>query len=184
MRVEDIENEIKAIPLKKQVVAIAEAVGDKPEYFELLWQIISKDKGLISWRAAWVAENIFHLYPEMIEPYYEKMIDLLHITKDNSLKRHLFKILSLSPIREESMGVLVNLSFDCVADTRLPPAPRAHCMQILFEAAMLQNDMMQEVILVFDDLRFDESSGIKARAQMLAARLKRISAKSIPKHRI
>jgi hypothetical protein len=173
MRIEDIENEIMAIPLKKQVIAIAEAIGDNAGYFSLLWQLIRADKGLVSWRAAWVAENVFHARPHMLTPYLEEMIEMLSYTTNSSIKRHFYKILSICEISDEQTGPVAQLCFQTFPNPKNPPAVRAHCMQILYNIALKEPDLRQEILLLLDDCQYDLSAGIKSRALMLGKKLKK-----------
>jgi len=179
MTKEDIEKEIGALPLKLQVIAIAEAIGPDSNSFRLLWQIVKEDKGQLSWRAAWVVENIFSYYPWQLDGYLSEMMELLDTTRNQSIRRHLLKIFSMmETLPEEYLGRLVNICFNALQQATNPPAVKAHSMNLLFSISLREPDMREEVLMVLRDLLFtDRGAGVQARARDIILKIERLKQK-------
>ena len=87
---------------------LVEEIGSQPELFAILMDIALNNPEQRSWRAAYLADQVHDRYPELLLPYFKKMIVKLRTENNSSKKRHFLKLLSMNDIPEQHFGFLVD----------------------------------------------------------------------------
>ena len=73
----DLRAALLAEHSKRQTERIVEYVGDDPEGFAELMQLFLGPVYRVSQRAAWAVSNCIERHPELVKPYYGKMLEQL-----------------------------------------------------------------------------------------------------------
>lgn len=156
---------------KKNTDFIAKHIGEDPEYFKELINLIFSERDPIPMRASWVIEKISSTNPDLLKPYLQKIIKHMTGFTHPGTKRNLLKCVSLNEIPEGTEGVLYDMCYNFVISRFEPPAVKVHSMQIMFNIARKEPDLKRELRLIIEELSNDNSAAIKSRCRHLIAEL-------------
>ena len=85
---------ILAMPLcKLSIDKLVQEICLHPEYLKDIYQLISDDKIVVSWRAIWACEKVSEKHPGWFVPLLDDIIQRLLVCKHNGSKRLLLSIL-------------------------------------------------------------------------------------------
>jgi len=146
-------------------------VGDDPDRFRELWNIMFPENYPTSPRAAWAIEIIIEKYPHLLDPYLVQLLVTLPGIQHDGIKRHMMKILTYREIPEKYLGKLIDLCFEWIERNDLPVAVKVHSMQVIFNTMPKYPELKDEFIAVLEDQMPKNSVGFKSRAGRLIAAL-------------
>lgn len=159
--------------LSKKTMEIAvDTINNQPQNFSVLWDIIKNSKPPLPSRASWAMTHCCDRNPEIFYPYIDDSIDLLTGTKDQAVMRNILRTLSKTPIKEDRMGELFDISLS-IFEMNYPPAVRVHAMQILFNISQIEKELQPELIDIIENSMFEASVGLKNRGSKLVKKLKK-----------
>jgi len=167
----NIRDQLKAEISRSNTDYIAQYIGNDPELFKQLIDILFNGEAPLPHRASWVVTTISDRYPELVRPYLKKIIS--HIEKfDHSwIRRNLLRCIAEENIPEALQGKLYDVCY-CWLQSRLePPAVKVHCMQILFNISEKEPDLRKELKLIIEELTDHESAAIRSRSRQLMKKL-------------
>lgn len=169
------ENELlDLIQSGDNVPLISRHLTDRPELLATLMNIVLRDGEATSWRAAWIADKIHEIRPELVTPFLPAMTQFALKTSDAGKKRHLLKLISLHPIPDENMAELLNFCITLFTNPTEPVAVRVHAMQVLFNIAEKEPEFSGELIdLIEHEIEFHGSAGLSSRGRKLLKKLRK-----------
>ena len=167
----DLKGQILTENSKWNVDYITKEIGNDAETFRLLWSFLNTQAPPLSTRSAWVLESLSQKYPNLIEPYLKEIIERLPAVNNDTIKRHLVKILSFSILPEEYLGKLFDICLGFIESTKETVAVKVHSMQILYNISELEPELKPELIAIIENQSEKSSSGFKARGIMLLDKL-------------
>lgn len=167
----DIKEQLMTENSKSNAEYIANSIGNNREKYNSLWEIVKSESVTLSTRAAWVFEIISIKHSDIFESIISEVIYLLSKIKNRSVRRHLLKILSYKNIPAADLGNLFDCCLNWVESPSEPVAVKVHCLQILYNISEIENDLKPELIAIISNQMERESSGFKARGQMLLEKL-------------
>lgn len=169
------ENELlDLIQSGDNVPLISRHLTDRPELLATLMNIVLRNGGATSWRAAWIADKIHEIRPELVTPFLPDMTQFALKTPDAGKKRHLLKLISLHPIPDENMAELLNFCITLFTNPAEPVAIRVHAMQILFNIVEKEPAFSGELIdLIEHEIEFHGSAGLNSRGRKLLKKLRK-----------
>lgn len=148
-------------------------ISNHPEHLGILMDLAMDDSHPKNWRAIYLVDKIHEQHPELVLPYLPAMTDFLLITKNDSKKRHLLKLISLHDVPAENVALLLNYCVDVFTNAALPVAVRVHAMQILFNISLKEPDFKGELIdLIEHEIEHHGSAGICSRGNKLIIKLR------------
>jgi len=170
------EDEVQTLIQSWEHLAIlVRYIADYPEHLEIIMSKALDDSRPENWRAAWMVDKIHDKYPELVLPYFPAITQFLFTTQNSGKKRHFLKLLSLHPVPEENMALLLNYCINVFSNAAEPVAVRVHAMQILYNIAQKEPDFASELIdLIEHEIEYHGSAGIKSRGQKLLKKLHRM----------
>lgn len=168
------ENELlDLIQSGDNVPLISRHLTDHPEFVETLMAIVLREGENTNWRAAWIADKIHEILPEIIIPFLPVITQFAMKTKDAGKKRHLLKLISLHPIPDDNIAELLNFCITIFTNPAEPVAVRVHAMQILFNIAEKEPEFSCELMdLIEHEIEFHGSAGISSRGRKLLKKLR------------
>ncbi len=162
---------IRLLDLFETLVLAHEVLSDADKNLPLLMEVALTGTPRHRWRAAFVADLIERMRPGLLHPWIEAITQKLAAETHSGCLRQYLKTISLYPIRQEHQGFLADYCLELL-DKKVPPAVKAHAMQILYHLSEMQPDLKPELLEVFGFLlEQNESAGINARARNLARKL-------------
>lgn len=121
-------------------------VRQKPELIHELWEIYLSDQEPISRRAAWIIDTVSEKEPAWVEPYLERLIDLLPSFRHDGMKRHGLRMLSRNEIPVSRTAELINLCFEWLLSTDDAVAAKMYCMIILQRMSSTIPEIRHELV--------------------------------------
>ncbi len=104
--------------------------------------------------------------PELILPYWDKILQNFKKQPIDAFKRNVFRILSLTPIPEKHESKIFDLSLKHLQKFDEPIAVKVFCMTVLRKICQKYPDLTQEVIFVLEELlEKDNNKGIQSRGR-------------------
>ena len=158
---------------------IINEVASHPEQLKLLFEIALHSSYSRRWRAAWVADKINDVSPNLIEPFLEEIISALPAESNPGIKRHLLKLISMNEIPEKYRSVILNCSLKYFTSDSEPVAVRVHAMQVLYNISEKESELKPELLAVIQhEIEVHPSPGLRSRGNKLARQLQQQIRKS------
>ena len=152
---------------------LAGKIEEDPDVFDLVWEIMLKDKHPVSMRAAWSITVFVGKHPSFMEQRVPDIVSALRTIKSESVNRSLLKLLTFLPIPEKHSGFLFDHCFGIVESPAAAIAQRAYAMKILYNISETESGLKPELMDLFESLMDDESPGVRSCAKNLREQLYR-----------
>lgn len=159
---------------KKQVLKIANYVGNNKERFDELMQVYLSGDNLITQRGAWAITHCVDANPSLAIPYLCKMVEMLQPDAHDVIKRNTLRVLTLVVIPESLLGKLTNLCFSYLQSESEAVAVRIFSMTVLLKIVQKEPDLKRELQLVIESIIPHGSAGIRSRGRRTLASLQNL----------
>lgn len=153
---------------KHQAMAVAGYVAADPERFAELMRLFLESEYRTSQRAALPVNYCATRNPELIHPYFERLVDLLGSNGTPvAIKRNIVRQLQFIDIPGDLHGKLYSLCIDLVDDTAATVAVRVFAMTVAAKIAKTEPDLMGELRLIVEKHLPHATAGFRARARRI-----------------
>lgn len=154
---------------KAQTSRIVEYIGTDTERLDILIHLFLYDEYRICQRAAWAVGDIGEKYPELIEPYLEKMLKNLDNNVHPAIIRNTVRVLSnLKKVSDSTLGLALDKCFRYLESPTVPVAIRVYAMRFLYKASLKEPDLKTELkILIEDFLEYEKPFFVAAGRDIL-----------------
>lgn len=157
---------------------IIQYMCEHPEDLEILVKLALDDSQTQNYRAIWMVEKVYDQRPELVRSFLPAMTDFVLQTKNSGKKRHILKLISLHPIPEERLSLMLDFCIRIFTDAAEEIAVRVHAMQILCNIALKEHDFINELIdIIENEIEYHGSAGIASRGRKLLKKLRQINDK-------
>jgi hypothetical protein len=138
---------------KLTAIHAADVAIQRKEIIPRLIKLAFADTYPLSLRAANTVEKIDSQEPDMIQPYYFRMINSLNKFKVDGVKRCFLKIFTrrIDLNNEDVLCTLINASFAFVASPNEAVAIKAYSLQILYKISNKETELKNELIFAILD---------------------------------
>ena len=131
---------------KKQCQKIVRWVGDDKKRFAELIYLMLHDEYRVAQRAAYPVSYCVQNYPELIKPWFGKMIKKMGDKKaHDAIRRNALRILENVDIPEKYCGQLFEISNNYLHDLKEPIAVRAFSISVMYNIAKKYSDLIIEI---------------------------------------
>ncbi|MEI6455327.1 MAG: hypothetical protein WCO93_03475 [bacterium] len=152
---------------------IAGLVLQKGELFDELMDVFLRNEEPVSRRAAWVADTVSEIEPELLIPFLPRIINSLRIFSHDGLKRHALRMISRSQFPDSVKGELICICFDWILSPAEAVAAKVYCMNILYSLSLAEPDLKKELADSIEWRMHEESPGFRAHGTKVLAKLYR-----------
>lgn len=160
----NLRDEILAEHSKLQTKRITDWVGDDPERFAELMGLFLGDVYRITQRAGWPLSNCIEKHPELIKPYFAKLLKQLELNDVHvAVRRNVVRLLQFVEIPKRYRGKIFEACYNLFADPAQPVAVRCFSMSVAANIAQDQPQLMDELRLVATQHPQVATAGIRAR---------------------
>jgi hypothetical protein len=163
----NIANQLKAEISRKNTEYIAHYVGNDPELFKQLIDMLFNGASPLPHRASWVVTTISDQYPELLKPYLKRIVAHIESFDHSGTRRNLLRYIAETDLPDSLKGKLYDVCYRWLQSRLEPPAVKVHCMQILFNISEKEPDLRKELRLILEELTDHESAAIKSRCRKL-----------------
>jgi len=167
----NISDQLRAEISRKNADNIAHYIGNDPELFKQLIDVLFKGASPLPHRASWVVSTISDRYPELVRPYLKKIVSYIEKFDHPGIRRNLLRYIAVEDIPEVLQGKMYDVCYRWLQSRNEPPAVKVHCMQILFNITEKEPDLRQELKLIIEELTDHESAAIKSRSEQLMKKM-------------
>src|SRR5580658_7161030 len=148
----DLEKLLRAEHSKRQCDRIVSNDADDKERFAQLIELFFRGEYRITQRAAWPLSYCVRRHPELIDPYFKRLLDNLG-RKDIHVAviRNTVRLLQDVSIPKRWHGRVMSACFDFVADPETPVAVKAFALTILSNLSKDYPEIHGELKLLIGD---------------------------------
>ena len=155
---------------RRHMEYVAHCIGNNEKQFEQLMTIVLHGREPVIQRAAWAMDVCLDVYPELLSPYVETLIDALPRFSHNGVKRQVVKALAECDLPEKLEGQLADLCFEWLQSPDMPVGVKVHCMQILANIAARYPDLAVELRMIITGQIPRNSTGFASRGRKILKR--------------
>ena len=153
---------------KKQCDAIVKWIGKNPERFAELMKCFFEGEYRVTQRAAWPMSNCVEKYPDLIKPYYKKLLaNLNRPGLHDSIPRNTLRLLQYVEIPEKFHGQVMDICFRYLSSPAEAVAIKAFSITVLQNLAKQYPEIINEIKLVIEERWDYETVAFKTRAKKL-----------------
>lgn len=174
----DILAVLKKEHSKKQTDRIVNYIGGDKERFATLIELFFAGEYRITQRAAWPMSYCVRAHPELIAPYFRRLLDNLE-RKDIhvAVVRNTVRLLQDVTIPKKYQGRVMNICFDFVQTPETPIAVKAFALTILSHLAADYPDIRGELKLIIEEQWEHATPAFRSRAKKVLREMGKAAAK-------
>ena len=160
----DIREALLAEHSKAQTEKIVDYVGDDRERFAELMGLFLGPVYRVSQRASWAVSNCIERHPDIVKPYYGKM--LVQLERDDAhvaVRRNVVRLLQFVEIPPRYKGRVFDACYALLDDPQQPVAVRCFSMSVAANIAKDSPELMNELKLVATKYPQLMTAGVRSR---------------------
>lgn len=147
---------------RRQVDRVVGMVENDVSLYKELVNVTLNNDPRLSLRSSWVLTHLHDKHPDLVAPYINRLVKASVGFCHTGIRRNVLRILANTPIPTQHQGELIDMCIHWCVSRKEPVAVKAHAMKILANIAMLEPDLKNEIIPLFEDLMHRGTPGIKA----------------------
>lgn len=139
---------------KTTISAIARYVGDDAQRLKMLTDIFFGDDVVLRQRAAWAFSEVVCAHPQMLKPYWKKIMPLLaDDSQHNAVARNILRMLQEADLNENYESQLLDLCMHFIRSERYAIAVRAFAITVAARICIRYPELSRELKLLLDEIR-------------------------------
>jgi len=141
----------------------------KPGIIPALIELSFENKYQFSTRASRVVEAVDVKMPQLIQPFYMKIIEALPASQTEGVKRSFLKMLSKHTDidNEAALCTLLNFCFDVLINPKTEIAVKFYSMDIIYSISLKEPDLQNELVSVIKAQMSEASVGFCSKGQKI-----------------
>jgi hypothetical protein len=168
----DLKTELLLTQSKRQVDKLIDYIrGDFTKFQSLMTLFFSNEYRVVQ-KASWVVTRCIEDHPDWIDPYLDRIVEMLEITKDSSIRRNIIRLLQFVDIPEMYQGRIYDTCLRFLMSSRQPVAVRVFSMSVLSKITKNFPELKEELAEIIKDGMVNGTPGYKARARKVLAEIK------------
>lgn len=162
----DIRESLLAEHSKPQTAKIVKFIdGDKVRFAELM-RLFLGDTYRLSQRAAWAVSSCAEYHPELVKPYFGKLVDQLEREDAHvAVRRNVARMLQFIDIPTRYQGRVFDACYDLVDDPHQPVAVRVFALTVAARIAASSEELLAELRLVAERYPQAATAGFRSRCR-------------------
>jgi hypothetical protein len=160
---------------KSTTSKVIEWVNYDPQKFKLLMQLVLGHDLILAQRAAWAMSYIVIEQPKLIDPYLNKLLELVQKPVHPAIKRNTFRFLKEIEIPKKSMTKAIDACFSMVVNPKEPIAVICFAFNTLSKMAKQFPEIKNEILFATELHQENESAGLKHTIKKVRKELMKIN---------
>lgn len=157
---------------KEQTTRIVKYVGKDKKKFAELMQLFLKGEYRVTQRAGWPLSICVEKYPELMQPYFKKLLDYLDQPGTHeAVTRNIVRILQYVDIPKRFHGRVMNACFEFISTPDTPIAVKAFSLTVLEHLAEEYPDIKPELKVIIEERWDHETAAFRSRAKKIMKKL-------------
>lgn len=155
---------------KRQTMEIVRYIDGDPDKFAELMKLFLGNTYRVSQRAAWAVNYCAEHHPELVKPYFAKLIEQLERDDTHgAVRRNVARMLQFIDIPKRFQGRVYDACVALVDDPSKPVAVRCFSMTVAARLAAGSPELLNELRLVVSQHSDNLTAGLRVRARRLTA---------------
>jgi len=153
---------------KAQTDKIVNWVGKDKKRFAELMRLFFIGEYRLTQRTAWPMSYCVIAHPELIKPYFGKLIKLMKQPGiHDAVTRNIVRLLQEIEIPKKYQGEIMTICFDFVSSLSVPVAVKAFSLTILEHLASKYPEIIPELKLIIEERWEHETAAFRQRAKKI-----------------
>ena len=162
----NLENALLKEHSKKQCILIVDYIGNNKERFSVLMELFFNGGYRITQRASWPMSYCVRKYPELINPYFKRLLDNLSKKGIHSaVVRNTVRLLADVEIPKKFHGRIMSICFDFIQSNTIAVAIKAFSLTILRNLSKQYPEIIPELKLIIQERWENETAAFRVRAR-------------------
>ena len=163
----DIEKKLGEEHSRTLTMAVVDYIGDDKQKFKVLIDLFLNGEAKLIQRAAWPLSYVVIAHPELIKPYFSKLIIKLKQTNNHpSVPRNILRIFEEIEIPEKHEGDIVECCFSILTRAADPIASKAFAITVATKICKKYPDLKNELRLHIEHMQnYPMAPAIKVRVK-------------------
>jgi len=151
---------------KAQCDKITNYIGSDKKKFADLMKLFFEGEYRVTQRAAWPMSYCVRNHPELITPYFKKLIDKLGTSGEHdAVIRNIVRLLQDVQIPEKFHGQVMTLCFDFIQSNETAVAIKAFSLSILKNLSKQYPEITSEIKTIIEERWEHETAAFRSRAK-------------------
>jgi len=129
----------------------------------------------VKWYLTWTLSHFLERYPEQGAHAEQQVWEFLRSCGHEGMQRDLWRCLSFMDIGDDLSGEIYNCATAAIVSVKKPIAVRVHAMTVAYRIARPYPELMDELYMLLETLKNEESPGIRTRSKHIRELIKRSS---------
>ena len=165
----DIKDALLEEHSKRQRDKIVQHIGKNKDRFAELMHLFFKGEYRITQRAAWPMSCCVKAHPELIKPYFSKLLNnLAKKGLHSSVIRNTVRLLQHVELPKRYHGKLMNICFDFIQSHNTEVAIKVFSLTVLHNLSKQYPEILPELKLVIEERLEHETAAFRSRASNIA----------------
>src|SRR5436190_7481949 len=164
----DIRKRLEEEHSKTVTLAIVKYIGaDKKRFKELMEVFLGKEYRPTQ-RAAWSMSYVAAAQPQLIAPYFEKLISKLQQKNNHpAIPRNILRIFQDIDLPDKYEGKVVDFCFSVLMNESEPVAVRAFAITVASRICMKYPELARELVIILNEMiQLPQTAAIRHRAKV------------------
>ena len=148
---------------------VVDEIGDDPEHFRVLVELLSEGEYRLTQRAAWPLNLISVKYPALVQPFLHGLVLKLREPAHPALHRNILRLFEEIDIPPAEYGLLAEIGFNFLYNPESPVAIKCFSMTVLHKICMAEPELSHELCLYIEERMPFETAGFKSRGRKILA---------------
>lgn len=171
----DIKTQLLKEHSKENKDLIHNYLLEHPKQVEELMEVFFEGETMMVQRAAWVVGSLGSEKPELIKPYFPKMITLLkEATTQDAVKRNVLRVLQFQEIEKSFWGELYDSCIRILMSSLEPVAVKVFAMTTAYNIVKELPELKGELLVAIEDVVAEGTPGEKSRGQKILSALTKL----------
>jgi hypothetical protein len=163
----DLEATLLQEHSKAQCNKVVRYIGDNKDRFAELMKLFFAGEYRVTQRAAWPMSYCVRAHPQLITPYFKKLIDKLgNPGEHDAVVRNTVRLLQEVEIPEKFHGQVMTLCFNFIQSNETAAAIKAFSLTILKNLSNKYPEIIPEIRTIIQERWDFETAAFKARAKV------------------
>ncbi|MBC7827143.1 MAG: hypothetical protein H7122_05320 [Chitinophagaceae bacterium] len=156
---------------RAQCKKIVDYIGADKRKFGALMKAFFEGEYRVTQRAAWPMSYSVRKHPDLIVPYFKKLLEMLQKPGvHNAVARNIARLLQNVKIPKRYHGKIMTICFEYISSETIPAAVKAFSLTILDNLSNAYPEIRPELKLIIEERWQHETPAFKSRAKKILQR--------------
>lgn len=171
----DLQLALSKYPDKETLAEITSYIGDEPDRFAELIDLVLHGERTVSQYASWLVSPCIDLHPFLIRPHLQELIENLSRPNlsDWVIRSTIKALMKTDDLSEEHQGLALQHCFDYLLNPKMAVSIHVYAMQTAFNISQNEPDLLNELKMVIEERLPYGTAAYKSRGKKIVGEIKK-----------